>query len=108
MIEDDVLPYVCAAALALGAIAVIAFFIYNLRAFTYQKRKEGANTCLTVTAKRNLNRVVVDAKFGEEGIKFERKRVRKGQSIDFVFPASQRKAKLTVETESGNIQAAEV
>jgi hypothetical protein len=108
MTEDDILTLCCGGALVLIAVAVITFIVLNLKAFAYQKRKEGDNTCLTITAKRNLNKVTVQARFGNEEIRFERKRVRKGQSVDFVYPASNRPAKLTIEAESGNVQVVEV
>lgn len=108
MSEDDLLIAGCAGILIIIAFGVIAFVILGLKAFSYEKRKEGSNTCLTVNAKRNLTKVTVQAKFGNEEISFERKRVRKGQSIEFVFPASEKPAKLIVETETGNPQVVEV
>ncbi len=108
MNDDELLVAGCAGLLILAAIAVLAMIILNLKAFTYTKRKEGANTCLTVTAKRNLARVSVIARFGEEEITFERKRIRKGQSVDFVFPRSDRKARLVVESEVGSPHTVEV
>lgn len=108
MTDEDILALCCGGVLALTAASVIVFIILNLKAFTYQKHKEGSNTCLTITAKRNLNKVTVKARFGHEEITFERKRIRKGQSVDFVYPSSDRKAKVIVEAESGNVQTVEV
>ncbi len=108
MSDEDILTLGCGGVLVLAAIAIIAFIVLNLKAFSYVKRKEGSNTCLTITAKKNLNKVTVQARFGNEEIKFERKRVRTGQSIDFVYPQSDKPAKLTVETDSGSVQTAEV
>jgi hypothetical protein len=106
--EDDILMFVCAGVLILAAVIVLVTIILNLKAFDYRKRKDGQNTCLTVNAKKNLGKITVQARFGNEDIKFERKRVRKGQSIDFVYPASNKAAKLIVETESGSVQVVEV
>ena len=108
MSEEDILTIVCAGALIISAIAVVAFIVLNLKAFTYEKKKEGSETCLTVNAKKNLAKVTVQARFGSEEIKFERKRIRKGQSVDFVYPHSEKKAKLIVEPESGSPQTIEV
>ena len=105
---DDVLTFGCAGALILFVIIVVVFLVFLRRPFRYSKKKEGQNTCLTITAKKNLAKVSVFARFGSEAIKFERKRVRKGQSIDFVFPASKNKSKLVVETEKGKEQTFEV
>lgn len=106
--EEDLLPTICAGALILLALAVVVFLALNLKPFTYEKRKEGNNTCLSVTAKRNLNKVSVTASAGGEDITFERRRIRKGQRVDFVYPQSQKPAKLIVEVESGHVQAVEV
>jgi hypothetical protein len=108
MTDDELLVAGCAGLLILGAVIALVFVILNLRAFSYSKRKEGGNTCLTVRAKRNLARVCVVARFGDEEITFERKRIRKGQSVDFVFPSSDKKAKLTVEAEVGAPHSVEV
>lgn len=108
MTEEDFLAIICTGTLILGIIGVIALIVLNMRAFSIQRRKEGGNTCLTIMAKRNLALVRVEAKFGNEEIRFERKRVRKGQSVDFVFPQSEKKVKLVVEDESGSVQTREV
>ena len=108
MSEDDILIMGCAGILILVAVGVIAFVILGLKAFSYEKRKEGTNTCLTVMAKRNLSKVTVQASFGNEEISFERKRIRKGQSVDFVYPSSDKPARLTVETETGSPQTVDV
>ena len=108
MTGGQTLTFLCAGALILGVIAVLAFLIFGASAFSYRKKAEGANTSLTVTAKRNLNRVSVVAHAGEEEITFERKRIRKGQNIEFVYPSSKTPAKLTVEVESGSVRVVEV
>lgn len=108
MSEDDILVMGCAGILVLLAVGLIAFVILGLKAFSYEKRKEGGNTCLTVRAKRNLAKVTVHATFGNDDILFERKRIRKGQSVDFVYPSSEKPAKLVVEMESGSSQSVEV
>lgn len=101
MTEDELLVNICGATLALLAIVLFILIIMGARPFTYQKRTEGQNTCLTVTAKRNISRVSVSVKVGGEDVMFERRRVRKDQSVEFVYPSSQEKAKLTIELEGG-------
>jgi hypothetical protein len=104
--EDLLLP--CALIFVLFIAAIGIFLLLNRRPFRYEKRKEGQNICLSVTAKKNLDRVVVTARFDGEEISFERKRIRKGQCVDFVFPASEKKIKLLVAAESGSAQEFEV
>ncbi len=108
MTEEDLLPLICAGSLILIAVAIIAFIALGMKPFSYSKRKEGQNTCLTITARRNLAKASVVARFGTEEVRFERKRIRKDQSVDFVFPASDKKAKLIVEVDPGNEQTLEV
>ncbi len=105
---DDILPVACAGTLIILVLAMVVYFIINLKPFSHERRKEGTNTCLTITAKHNLNKVTVTASVDGEDVTFERRRIRKGQSVDFVYPLSPKPAKLTVEVESGNVQALEV
>lgn len=108
MTEDQTLPLICGGTIILAAIAIIALFIYNLRSFTWRKQRQGTDILMTVTAKRNLASVTVLARFDGDEVKFERKRVRKGQSIDFSFPYSDKKTKIIVEAESGSVRTVEV
>ncbi|MFN7991645.1 MAG: hypothetical protein U0R44_05805 [Candidatus Micrarchaeia archaeon] len=106
--EEDALPLICTGAIVLAALAVAVYIILNMRAFSYERKKEGGNSIITISAKRNLEKVTVLARVEGETMAFERKRVRKGQSIDFSFPYSDKKAKVTVEIESGSAQVVEV
>jgi len=106
--EEDVLPLICAGVLVLMAVCVVVFIILNLKSFSYTKRTEGSNTCITLTAKRNLNKASVKVSVDGEDVTFERRRIRKGQNVDFVYPSTKSPAKLMVEVESGNVQVAEV
>lgn len=106
--EEDVLPIICAGVLVLMAVVAIVLVILNLKPFTWRKKSEGSSICLTVTAKRNLNKATVKVSVDGEDVVFERRRIRKGQSVDFVYPSTKTLAKLTVEVESGNVQVAEV
>lgn len=108
MTDDEILAGVCVGTLALLIVVILAILVLGSGSFTYRKKSENGNTTLTVTAKRNLDHISVVAKAGEEDIKFERKRIRKGQSVDFVYPASKTPAKLTVEMDPGNVKTIEV
>jgi hypothetical protein len=109
MNDDEMLSAGCAGALIIVALLVIVLILKGIRPFTYQKKTDGGTTMLTVTAKRNLNRVSVLAKFGSnESVTFERRRIRKGQGVEFVYPASKAPARLTVEVESGYVRVFDV
>jgi hypothetical protein len=106
--EYNVLNVICGACLSLALILVLVLIILNLRPFNYKKKIEGQNTCLTIMAKRNIDRVAVQTWIGNDMIDFERKRIRKGQKIDFVFPTPDKKIKLIVEVEAGRQRAFEI
>ncbi len=108
MSDMDMLPIVCFGGLLLVLVILFAMLALGSGAFTYRKRSEGPNTCLSVTARRNLARVCLVVRIGNDDITFERKRIRKGQSVDFAYPATKNPGKLTVEVESGNVRSVEV
>jgi hypothetical protein len=105
---EDLIPIFCAGALLIVFAVLLLLGLRALKPYGYSRRAEGTNTCLTIKAKRNLHKVTVVASFGGEEVTFERARVRKGQSVDFVFPSSEKKARLVVEIEPGKSQSSEV
>ncbi len=105
---ENVMTFACAAFAILVLIAGAVVFLLTRSAIGYSKRTDANNTSLSITAKRNLDRITVLARFNNEEMAFERKRIRKGQTIDFVYPATKQKAKLTLVGESGNVQVLEV
>jgi hypothetical protein len=106
--DDQTIQAVCGGSIILLLLAALAIFLMGRRHFTCRKRRAGDSAILTVTARRNLRKIVVLARFDGEDMSFERMRVRKGQSVEFSFPWSDKKTKVTVEAESGSAQAAEV
>jgi len=106
---DTAFGYTCAGAVVLVClIAIVYLLVGGFRQFSYKKRTTGAQTSLVVMANRDLFRIGVDARFNNEQITFERRRIKKGQSVEFVYPRSDQKAKLTVEAESGHARVYEV
>jgi hypothetical protein len=108
MNDEDILSLSCAGIIVILVLVGLLWLVLGMKPFTFKKKKEGSGTCLTITAKRNLASVILYARFGSEEIRFERKRIRKGQSVDFVFPSSEKKIKLVVETDPGNERTIEV
>jgi hypothetical protein len=108
MTDEEMLPLLCLGGLILMIAIVIALLLLGSGAFTYRKRTEGQNTVLRVTARRNIARICLVVKVGNEDVTFERKRIKKGQSVDFAYPATKNPGKLTVEVESGNARVVEV
>ncbi len=108
MTEEEMLAYLCIGGIAFLVIVVLSLLVLGSGPFTYRKRVEGQNTCLTVTAKRNLSRISLLAKVGDDEITFERKRIRKGQSVDFAYPVTKNPGRLTVEVEPGHSRVVEI
>ncbi len=99
---------ICAGALILLFLVVVVYLIFGRRPFTYSKRAGEKNTDLSITARRNLRKISVTVKVDNEDMTFERGRIKKGQTVDFVYPSSKEHAKLTVEGESGKKKVYEI
>jgi hypothetical protein len=106
---DTTFGYACAGTVILVClIAIIYLVVGGFRQFSYKKKVMGTQTSLIVIANRDLFRIGVVARFDNEQIAFERRRIKKGQSVEFVYPHSDKKAKLTVEVGSGHARVYEV
>lgn len=91
-------------AICIGAgilFIIILLFLFFSKPFTYTKKIGKNKTSLSITAKCNLHKISVIARFGKEKIAFERKRIRKGRTIDFEYPSSKASTTVIVEEESG-------
>jgi len=99
---------ICIAAFVILLILIIVIVILRNRPFKYRKRNHGQSTTLTIVANKRLHKVNVQAKFGKEEINFERKRIRKGQAIEFTYPISDKPTKITVEVKPGKPRVFEV
>jgi hypothetical protein len=108
MTDDILIAGGCAGAFILVLLLVAVFLILRRKPFTYRKKTTDKNTTLTIVANRNLHKVTVEARFGGDSIKFERKRIRKGQTVDFTYPASNKPTKITVEADAGKPKVSEV
>lgn len=108
MTDDIAMAGVCVGAFILVLLVIIVVALLRNKPFTYRKKTTDKNTTLSIKANRNLHKAVVEAHFGGDSIKFERKRIRKGQTVDFTFPASNKPTRLIVEVESGKQKVFEV
>lgn len=100
-----VLSFSCVGALLLVIVIIV---LLTSKPFKYEKRQEGDNTCLTITAMRTIDRVVIVVTENKEKMTFERKRIKKGQKIDFVFPTPKKPIKVIVEMGDNNQRVFEV
>jgi hypothetical protein len=104
----EVINLVCCGGLGIALIVVLILIALSIKPVQYKKKIEGPNTCITIIAKRNIDKVTVKTTVYGDEMNFERKRIRKGQHVDFVFPTPEKKIKLIVEVESGNQRVFEV
>jgi len=107
-IDNLTMAEICAGGLILLILVIVVYLLFSSKPVTYSKRAGPNKTDLAVTAKSNLRRISVVAKVEEETIEFERKRIRKGQTVDFEYPTSNVRVKLTVEEESGKQRTYEI
>lgn len=108
MNDEMTIAAICLGGFVLLLIAAIVFVILRNKAYVYRKKVTGPNTTLTIVANKNLHLVKVNARFGGEQITFERKRIRKGQTVDFTYPSSSKPAKVTIEVTPGKAKVFEV
>ena len=85
-------------------LLILVYLLLFSKPFTYVKRSHSGTTYLSITARKNLSSISVKA--GD--ISFRRQRIKKGQTIEFDYPSSNKLAELTIELSQGNIQKFEV
>ena len=88
-------------------VIVVLFFIFN-RPYSCSRKIKGKETIFTLDAKKDIASVDIVGKFGNEKIKFQRKDIKKGEQIEFVYPASTEPASVTIEMEKGKTKTFEV
>lgn len=98
----------CAAAIVLTCIIAVAYLLTRSKPVKFEKKTEKGNSCLTITANQDLAKISVAARFDNEEITFERKKIKKGQTVEFAYPYSSQPAKLTVQAESGQTLVFEI
>lgn len=88
-------------------VILILLFIFN-RPYSCNRKVQGDETIFTLDAKKDIAGIEVVGKFGKESIKFQRKDIKKGEKVEFVYPASTEPASVTLEMEKGNQKKFEV
>ncbi len=90
---------------ALAVIIVCAYLIYRMlsepEAVEFSKKREGAKAAVLLKANKAVLAVRLYARLGEGDLLFERKRIDRGQTIEFSYPYSPEKVKMVVDLASG-------
>ena len=88
-------------------VILILLFVFN-RPYSCSRKVKGNETIFTLDAKKPISSIEIVGKFGDEKIKFQRKDIKKGEKIEFVYPASTEPASVTLEMEKGKPKTFEV
>lgn len=88
-------------------VILILLFVFN-RPYSCNRKVKGNETVFTLDAKKPIAGIEIVGKFGDEKIKFQRKDIKKGEKIEFVYPASTEPASVTLEMEKGKPKTFEV
>lgn len=99
---------ICAGVFIIGCVLLLLYFLFFKKPAKFSKTVGQRNTTVEVTANQDLDKVSLIASFGGEKIKFERKRVRKGMTVDFVYPSSKDPVRLMIDLGKGKEQAFEL
>jgi len=97
MIFEIVLGLVIAAAVII--IVLLLFFLK--RPYKWNKEMKGDTAVFTFEARKDIKGIELTGNLGKEKIDLQRKNIKKGEKIEFDYPASTQKVTLIVETEGG-------
>jgi len=98
----------CAGAVVLLCIILIGYLVFFQKPFHFKKEIDRGNATVTLEAKAALSRASLVCASGKDELRFERKNIKAGETIVFVYPAGLGNARLIVEAVSGNAQTFEV
>jgi len=97
MIFEIILGLVIAAAVII--IVILLFFLK--RPYKWNKEIKGEAAILTFEARTDIKGIELVGVLGNEKIDLQRKNIKKGEKIEFNYPASTEKVVLIIETDGG-------
>lgn len=92
----EIIVLILVIVLIIAALAVFWLWKEYKSTANYKKTIEKGMSKVSIVAHRDLEEVMLEDRAGKEKIKFARADIRKGQQVEFIYPASMRKAKLTL------------
>ncbi len=99
---------ICAGAIIIACIAAIAYLLTSTGKVKCERTNKDGKAWIKIIANKEIPKVEIIGKFGKEEIKFERKDIKKGQTIEFSYPQSSEKAKVTLYDEHGKPEVIEL
>ncbi len=97
MIFEVILGLVIAASVII--IVILLFFLK--RPYTWKREIKGDMAVLIFEARNDIKGIELQGNIGNEKIEFQRKNIKKGEKIEFDYPAKTEKVVFIVETEGG-------
>ncbi|MFH1394213.1 MAG: hypothetical protein ABII71_01490 [Candidatus Micrarchaeota archaeon] len=89
---------VCGGLLVLACLAVMAYLLFFSKPIKITRRVSGSVVHVVVKANRDISKIELSA--GND-ISFVRKNIKKGQEVEFTYPASEKPAKMAIELGEG-------
>ena len=99
---------ICAASIIIACIAAIVYLLASSAPISCERTSKDGKVLVKITANKDIPKVEIIGKFGTEEIKFERKDIKKGQKIEFSYPHSTEKAKVTLYEKDGKTKVIEL
>ncbi|MBI5227965.1 hypothetical protein HY988_05235 [Candidatus Micrarchaeota archaeon] len=99
---------ICAGGIIIACIVVIAYLLLKNAPISCERKIHGDKALIKITANKDIQKVEIVGRFGGEEIAFERKDIKKGQKLEFSYPASTEKAKVTFYEKDGKGKSVEV
>ena len=91
-----ILILIAGAVVLLCSLVICYLFLFS-KPFSFSKTIKDDSASLIFSTRRDIQRVLLSCGSGKCEIKFERRNIRNGETIEFVYPLSLEKAKLVVE-----------
>ena len=87
--------------IVVAVVMMVVLLFFLKRPYRWSKEIKGDTSVFTFDARKDIKKIELSGKYGKEQIRLERKNIKKGEKIEFDYPASAEKFTLIVETESG-------
>lgn len=98
----------CSGAVVMLCIILIGYLVFFRKPYHIKKETGNGSVTVTLDTRTALSRASLICADGKDGLRFERKNIKAGETIVFVYPAGEGKPCLIVEAVSGNAQTFEI
>jgi len=99
---------VAAALVIVICIIIVGYLLLNQKPYTFARSEKGTGTSLLFDARRDVRSISVSDGESARALRFERKNIKGGETVEFVFPGISSKLILIVEEGSGSARTYEI